>query len=250
MHVAFAAAVIIAFVTGFAPQADIEKDRMDVYSGAGAEVRMRHNIVPHEELAFKNVASQEHDYSCGSAALATLLNHSLGENLSEKQVIHGMMKHGDKEQIRARQAFSMLDMKRLCEVLGYEGAGYKAEMEDIKNPDNWPSIVPIKVFGYRHFVVLKGVHDDRVFLADPFTGNVSYTMDKFEDAWYENALFMVSEATKASPGRNMLALDREDLRYIAEDTAWDMIRNRPVPFDPPVRFEQREIKGEYQIYRP
>ncbi|MFW6080876.1 MAG: C39 family peptidase [Desulfosalsimonas sp.] len=248
MHVAFAAAVIIAFVTGFAPQSDIEKDRVDVYSGA--EVRIRHQVTPQEELSFKNMVSQEHDYSCGSAALATLLNYALGENLSEKQVIHGMMKHGDKEQISARQAFSLLDMKRLCDVLGYQGGGYKAELEDIKNPDHWPCIVPIKVFGYRHFVVLKGVYQDRVFLADPFTGNVTYTLDKFEDAWYENVIFMVQEAAGSNEAPNLLAVGEDDLRYIAGDTAWDMIKNRHKPFDLPVRFEQKEVKGEYQIYRP
>ncbi|MCF8025151.1 MAG: C39 family peptidase [Desulfobacteraceae bacterium] len=250
MHVVFAAAVIIAFVTGFAPQADIDKSRVDLYSGSHPALRMRHEVTPHEELAFKHITAQEHDYSCGSAALGTLLNYSLGENLSEKQVIHGMMKHGDKEQIRKRQAFSLLDMKRLCGVLGYEAAGYKAELEDIKNPEHWPCIIPIKVFGYRHFVVLKGVHDNRVFLADPFTGNTSYTLNKFKDAWYENVIFMVSEATQVPAGKNLLALTRDDLRYISEDITWDMIKNPPETFEMPVRFERREIKGEYQIYRP
>ncbi|MCF8025072.1 MAG: C39 family peptidase [Desulfobacteraceae bacterium] len=250
MHVIFGAAILIAFATGFAPQADIDKSRVDLYSGSHPALRMRYEVTPHEELAFKHVTAQEHDYSCGSAALATLLNYSLGENLSEKQVIHGMMKHGDKEQIRKRQAFSLLDMKRLCSVLGYEAAGYKAELEDIKNPDHWPCIVPIKVFGYRHFVVLKGVHDNRVFLADPFTGNTSYTLDKFKDAWYENVIFMVSEATQAPAGKNLLALTRDDLRYISEDIAWDMIQNPPETFEMPARLERREVKGEYQIYRP
>ena len=250
MHVIFGAAILIAFATGFAPQADIDKNRMDLYTGTHPALRLRQEVTPQEELAFRHVVAQEHDYSCGSAALATLLNYALGENLSEKQVIHGMLKHGDNALIKKRQAFSLLDMKRLCEVLGYEAAGYKAEIADIKNPDYWPAIIPIKIFGYRHFVVLKGVHDNRVFLADPFRGNVSYTFTQFKDAWYENVIFMVSEATQMPVRKNRLRLTPDDLCYISEDITWDMIKNRPEPFRLPARLERKEVKGEYQIYRP
>ncbi|MCF8026459.1 MAG: C39 family peptidase [Desulfobacteraceae bacterium] len=250
MQVIFAAAIIIAFATGFAPQAEIAKNRVDIYTGSHPALRLRHEVIPGEELAYRHVTAQEHDYSCGSAALATLLNYSLGESLSEKQVIRGMLKHGDAALIKKRQAFSLLDMKRLCSVLGYEAAGYKAEIADIKNPDYWPTIVPLKMFGYRHFVVLKGVYDNRVFLADPFRGNVSYTLEQFRDAWYENVMFIVSEATQQGADKNLLRLTTDDLCYVSEDITWDMIKNRPETFELPDRLEQKEVKGEYQIYRP
>jgi len=212
--------------------------------------RFRFEVTPHEKLRFENVIAQEYDYSCGSAALATLLNYSLGESLSEKQVIQGMMKHGDKEQIKRLRAFSLLDMKRLCNVLGYEAAGYRAEMEDLENPDYWPCIVPIEVFGYRHFVVLKGIHDGHAFMADPFRGNVSQTLHHFKESWYENVIFLVQEAADMPRHKNFLALSRDDLRYIREDTTWDIIKDAGVPFEFPVELRRREVKGEYQIYQP
>src|SRR6056297_298309 len=153
MHLLFGAAIIAAFISGFAPPADLPENRVTLYSTSNIAPRFRFEVMPHEKFRFKHVTAQEFDYSCGSAALATLLNYSLGESLSEKQVIRGMMEHGDKEQIKRLRAFSLLDMKRLCNVLGYEAAGYKAEIEDLKNPDYWPCIVPIEVYGYRHFVV-------------------------------------------------------------------------------------------------
>jgi predicted double-glycine peptidase len=160
-----------------------------------------------------------------------------------------MMKHGDVEQIKRLRAFSLLDMKQLCKVLGYQAAGYRAEIEDITNPEYWPCLIPIKLFEYRHFVVLKGIHDDHVFLADPFRGNISYTMSQFKQAWYENVLFLVS-SDKLKSSRNMLTLTRDDLRYITSDTEWDMIKNRTKPFQVPVYFERDDIPGEKQFYRP
>jgi len=250
MHLIFGAAIILAFISGFAPPADLPEDRVTLYSMSNSAPRFRHGVTPENELKYRHVIAQEYDYSCGSAALATLLNYSLGETLSEKQVIQGMMKHGDKEQIKRLRAFSLLDMKRLCNILGYDAAGYRAEIEDIKNPEHWPCIVPIELYGYRHFVVLKGVHDGHVFLADPFSGNISYTLDHFKDAWYENVLFLVEAAAEKPRHQNLLALSPDDLRYITEDTAWDIIKNRKPPFTFPVELERDEIKGEHQIYRP
>lgn len=250
MHLVFGAAIIIAFITGFAPQSDLPEDRVSLYAESNAAPRFRYEITPRQEFIFQHVIAQEYDYSCGSAALATLLNYSLGENLSEKQVIRGMMKHGDAEQIKRLRAFSLLDMKRLCNILGYDAAGYRAEIEDLKNPEHWPCIVPIELYGYRHFVVFRGIHDGHVFLADPFRGNTSHTLAHFENAWYENVLFLVEAAAEKPRHENLLALTRDDLRYIREDTTWDLIKNSQSPFEFPVRLQRDEIKGEYQIYSP
>ena len=250
MHLIFGAAIIAAFISGFAPPADLPENQVSLYSMTNMAPRFRYEVTPHNVLAYKHVIAQEYDYSCGSAALATLLNYSLGESLSEKQVIQGMMKHGDKEQIKRLRAFSLLDMKRLCNVLGYEAAGYKAEMEDLKNPDYWPCIVPIEIYGYRHFVVLKGIHDGHVFMADPFRGNVSQTLHHFKESWYESVLFLVQEAADMPKAKNFLALSKDDLRYIREDTTWDIIKDAGVPFEFPVELRRREVKGEYQIYQP
>lgn len=250
MHIVIVAAILSAFVSGFLKPADIPEKQMNLASLNTPGVRFRQDITPREEYVFKNIIQQEHDFSCGSAALATLLTHGLGENLSEKQVVRGMLKHGDKEQIKRLRAFSLLDMKQLCKVLGYDGSGYRAEITDLENPEYWPCIVPIKLFEYRHFVVLKGVHDGHVFLADPFRGNISYSKEQFEDAWYENVLFLVSSDKFETAAVNMLKLTRDDLVYVTEDTTWDIIKNRPVPFSYPVYFERDDIRGENQYYGP
>ena len=74
-------------------------------------------VSPLVERQFKNIIHQAYDYSCGSAALTTVLNGYLGRQFSEKQVMDGLLKFGEYDKIVQRRGFSMLDMKRLVTVL-------------------------------------------------------------------------------------------------------------------------------------
>ena len=47
------------------------------------------------QLQFRNVIRQAYDYSCGSAALTTLLDYYLGRNLEERQVMEGLLRYGE-----------------------------------------------------------------------------------------------------------------------------------------------------------
>jgi ABC-type bacteriocin/lantibiotic exporter with double-glycine peptidase domain len=46
-----------------------------------------------------------------------------------------------------------------------------------------PLIVPVRLRGYPHFVVFRGILGNRVLLADPAFGNRTMTVDRFERAW-------------------------------------------------------------------
>ncbi len=61
---------------------------------------------------FQGIVRQAYDYSCGSAALTTLLNGYIGTQLDEQQVMNGLMKFGETDKIIERRSFSLLDMKR------------------------------------------------------------------------------------------------------------------------------------------
>ena len=217
MHVIAAFIIMLALINGFHPLKETPDGRQQFVTDREHHITVRTHVIPESVLQFRNLVKQSYDYSCGSAALATLLNAHLGENFEERQVIQGLLRYGNKEQIAERRAFSLLDMKRFVTVLGYSGNGYRAEMEDIRNADYWPCIVPIQLFGYRHFVVLRGVHGGHVFLADPWKGNTSYTTGQFEKMWYENVIFLAENQTGRR--RNLLRLTEKDLRYIDEDSA-------------------------------
>lgn len=212
MPVVFTFVILIAFLGTMYPQMDIPEGEMRISPKlAGMEhLDLKYTVEPLSESTFTNVVKQQYDYSCGSAALATLLNHYLNEQFTEPQVIQGLMQYGEIDKIQQRRAFSLLDMKRFVEVLGYHAAGYTAEFDDLKALDK-PAIVPVEVLGYRHFVVLRGIYGEHVFVADPYRGNTSYTTSDFLKAWDQKIVFIVSSeaATKTT-----LMLRNEDLRIV------------------------------------
>src|SRR5260370_8851113 len=80
-----------------------------------------------KELRFRRVVKQEYDFSCGSAAIATLLTYHYNRPTPEDTVLQAMFAVGDKEKIRSA-GFSMLDMKKNLESLGHRNDGYNAAL--------------------------------------------------------------------------------------------------------------------------
>lgn len=185
-------------------------------TGFGDErVRLKESIEPLTELKYNNVVRQAYDYSCGSAALTTLLDFYLGRNFQERQVMEGLLQFGDSEKIAARRGFSLLDMKRLVTALGHPSGGFRAAEEDLVKLDH-PAIAPIEYAGFKHFIVIRGVKDGHVYVADPSLGNISFTMSRFLEVWDRNVLFIVFPNGHKPVGG--LELRNEDLRVIDERT--------------------------------
>jgi predicted double-glycine peptidase len=245
MHILAGFVIIVCLLSGFHPVNPLRDSEiyMDV-GGVGAPVVIRQQVTPLNEFQFKHITKQSYDYSCGSAALATLLNSYLGENFTERQVIQGLMDLGSKEKIAERRAFSLLDMKKFVSTLGYNANGYKAELNDLETLGK-PCILPIEFLGYRHFTVFRGIHGNHIFLADPYRGNTSYTISAFKDMWYENVIFMVDRAENDMKWPNQMKLSNDDLRYINEKTTLDILTN----YGPTIPdLDETILPDEYQKY--
>ena len=171
------------------------------------------NVEPLVVQKFRNVVRQQYDYSCGSAALTTLLDFYLGRNFQERQVMEGLLRFGETERIVQRRGFSLLDMKRLVTALGHPSGGFKAEAKDLVALDH-PAIAPIEYAGFKHFVVIRSVRDDRVYVADPALGNLSFTLSRFLEIWDNNVLFIVFP--NGHKPANGLELREEDMRFVAD----------------------------------
>lgn len=164
---------------------------------------------------FQDIVRQAYDYSCGSAALTTLLNGYVGTQLDEQQVMSGLMKFGETDKIVERRSFSLLDMKRFVSALGLESGGYRGEFKDLVNQDQ-PAIVPISYAGFKHFVVYKGYKNGRVYVADPALGNISFEERRFQDIWENNTLFLINVPEQYR--KNFLALKESDMRHVEDAT--------------------------------
>lgn len=172
-------------------------------------------VRPLVEQQFKNIVHQAYDYSCGSAALTTVLNGYLGRQFEERQIMDGLLKYGETDKIVQRRGFSLLDMKRLVTVLGHPSGGYKGTFEDLKKLDH-PAIVPIHYAGFKHFVVVKKYKEGRVFVADPALGNISFPEERFKDIWENNVMFIVfPNGFKPHTG---LELTEADMRFVDDQT--------------------------------
>jgi predicted double-glycine peptidase len=173
------------------------------------------SMEPFSELKYRHIVRQAYDYSCGSAALVTILTYHLGLSVTEQQAMEGMLEKGEKEKIIERRGFSLLDMKRYVASLGVNGAGFRAEVKDLLTLTE-PAIVPIDYAGAKHFVVLRGIRDGVVFIADPSAGNIAFSVEEFASLWDKNTLFIVSpQAGKQAPAQ--LALNDNELGVVDMD---------------------------------
>lgn len=132
---------------------------------------------------------QQYDFSCGSAALATLLTHHYGHPISEQVVMQEMYAQGDQDKIQ-REGFSLLDMKRYLETIGFEADGFQQPLDKLVEA-RVPAVALINEGGYHHFVVIKGLEGQRMLIGDPAKGTRSMTRREFEAAWVGGLLFVI-----------------------------------------------------------
>jgi len=144
------------------------------------------------ELRFTSTTRQQYDFSCGSAALATLLTYHYGYPISETTAFKAMWDIGDQNKIR-REGFSLLDMQRYLATIGFKADGFQVPLQKLFD-SKLPAIVLISEKGYNHFVVIKGADDGRVLLGDPSSGTRSVTREHFESIWPTRLLFVIHDA--------------------------------------------------------
>src|SRR5712692_6442241 len=88
------------------------------------------NVESFQEKKYKATVAQQYDFSCGSAALATLLSYNYNIPVNEQDVFRSMFDNGDK-QVIAESGFSLLDIKNYLARRGLESNGYRAPLEKL-----------------------------------------------------------------------------------------------------------------------
>ncbi len=142
-----------------------------------------------KERRFATTERQLRDFSCGSAALATLLTHHYGRPVGEATVFDEMFALGDVETIR-RDGFSLLDMKRYLAAHGLESDGFEASLGSLVEA-GIPAIALVNERGYNHFVVVKGIRRDTVLIGDPSGGTRALPLARFEAMRVDSILFVI-----------------------------------------------------------
>jgi uncharacterized protein len=169
-----------------------------------------------KDLRDQNVIKQRFDYSCGAAALATLLRYGFDENVTERQILvelFGLLSEEEKK-IRLATGFSLLDLQRVAEARGYNAQGFRLAPEQLALLGG-PVIVYIEPRGYKHFAVLRGVRGDRIYLADPWRGNIRMPAYNFLKDWLQSdgkgIIFVVEPKTGLPDTATPLTLTQKGL---------------------------------------
>lgn len=142
-----------------------------------------------KEARFRTTVRQQYDFSCGSAAVATLLTYQYGIAVDEAEVFRHMYATGDQGRIRA-EGFSLLDMRRYLASRGFQADGFQVPLDRLLE-QGLPAIVLVNDRGYRHFVVVRGLRHGRVLIADPARGSRAIPRRDFERLWDNRVLFVV-----------------------------------------------------------
>lgn len=140
-----------------------------------------------KDLRDQAVVKQRFDFSCGAAALATLIRYGFGQDVTEAQILEGLfdLPSDAEKAARERTGFSLLDLQRVARARGYNADGFRLEPAQLPRLAG-PAIVFIEPRGYKHFAVIRGVRGDRVHLADPSRGNVRMPLYAFLDSWLQD----------------------------------------------------------------
>lgn len=180
--------------------------------GIGGDFRL--TVKSFESRRFDSVLRQQYDFSCGSAAVASLLSFHYEDQVTEQEVFIDMLALADEEKVR-RHGFSMLDMKRYLGARGYRADGFRLPLEGLREKVRLPMIVLLNIEGFRHFVLIKGISDDEVLIGDPARGLKVYPHETFSEYWDGTAFVIRSHLDQ---GRD----------HFLDDGHWPQVARAPL----------------------
>lgn len=178
----------MGLMLAFPADADTGNHRV-LIKGGGGDYSLRTRTLT--DMKFAGIVTrQKYDYSCGSAALATVLTRFYEMPLDEMEILEAMYKHGDKAKI-TKEGFSLLDMKNYLAAIGLKSAGYRESLDKLARV-GIPAIVLINKKTYSHFVAVLGVSRESVLVGDPILGLQTVPRGTFESMW-NGILFVIRD---------------------------------------------------------
>ena len=165
--------------------------------GIGGDVRVKVNSF--ENRRFDSVMRQQYDFSCGSAAVASLLSFHYEDQVTEHDVFVEMLALADERKVR-EHGFSMLDMKHYLESRGYQADGFRMPLSGLREKVRLPMIVLLNIDGFQHFVLIKGISDEEVLVGDPARGLKVYSYAEFSGYWNGTAFIIRSHLDQGREG--------------------------------------------------
>lgn len=125
------------------------------------------------EIRDQGIIKQRFDYSCGAAAVATVLHHFYQLNVDEAIII---------DKIGLKDEFSFADLARVMEEYALKAVAVALDFDHLQRM-MMPAIVYLDFHGEGHFSVLRGIGASSVWLGDPSWGNIHMSPARFRGMW-------------------------------------------------------------------
>jgi predicted double-glycine peptidase len=184
------------------------------------------NVNPENEtipqIDTSGIVMQSTDYSCGPAALATVLQN-IGISVTEQELI--VLADTD------TSGTSMYGLVRAAHAKGLNAVGMKLSVDDLR-PNN---IVHIILDGEGHYSVVREVSENSVKLADPSLGNIEMTREEFAEVYTGNAL-VITDPTAIAQVNQTAEQDNNTTSTVQPENLTDK--------------EMESIKGQSTIVTP
>ena len=156
-------------------------------------------VMSWREIRDKGVVKQGFDYSCGSGALATLMNIAFAERVREDEIIQLILEDKNPTDIEniTKNGYSLLDLKKVAESKGYITAMYRLQIQHLYQLKG-PVLIYFEPEGEKHFAVLKTVKNNKAYLADPSRGNITVPLYRFQKEW--SGVILAIDRNPSVPG--------------------------------------------------
>lgn len=131
-------------------------------------------------LKFAYTVRQERDFTCGAAALATILKYHYDMPVTEDMIISMMVaRYTDAEWIeKHKEGLSFEDLIYVAQKLGFQATAAVAKPEQLEKLSG-PVIIQLVLKKNDHFTVLRKKTSDIAYLSDPIAGAMTLDQDEF-----------------------------------------------------------------------
>jgi predicted double-glycine peptidase len=184
-----------------------------------------------QQLKRQNVVMQRRDYSCGAAALATLIRYYWGDPVNEETFLKELDKLLTPEEVadRVKNGLTITDLRRAAVSKGYLATLGKLPFNKLVE-SKVPVLLGVTIEGFDHFVVYRGWDGQYVYLADPIQGNIRVHTCDFGKQWQKNAILAV--AKKGEKVREVSRLSVRGDEMALGSVNWQYVRSRAIKLPP------------------
>lgn len=173
------------------------------------------------------IIMQSTNYTCGPAALATVLNN-LGINATEQElmVLAGTDENGT----------TMYGLVQAAKSKGLNATGMKLKIEELKKNN----IVFLTIDGATHYSIINEITNESVKLADPSLGNIEMSIGDFE-GYYSGYALLISNPNMYAQEINqtedrildkVISIQAENIITLTEGEMQTIKGQRGLPYGP------------------